>query len=183
MRFADIFLSVILLITMIPLIVLIVILLFISQKKIFFSSIRVGKNGKKFKLIKFCTIKKSHKNPKNEKFYFFGKFLRRSSLDELPQIINVIKGEMSLVGPRPLPQNIEKKIFINFKKKRRSVLPGITGYSQLKYKGKKRSINTKVKEDLFFIENKNLFNYFKIICLTPVYIIIKYIKNKSGYSL
>lgn len=163
--------------------VFIILILFFSQDKVFYFSKRIGKNGKKFNLIKFCTIKKKNINPSKEEFNLLGKFLRRSSVDEIPQLFNVLCGDMSLVGPRPLPEKIDNKISIKFRKIRRTVLPGITGYSQLKYKGKKRSLHEKVKQDIYFIENKNLFNYLKIICLTPLFILIKFIKNKSGYSL
>ena len=63
----------------------------------------------------------------NEIITKIGKFIRRLSLDEIPQFINVLKGEMSIVGPRPLPKIIEKKITIELRKLRRNVLPGITG--------------------------------------------------------
>lgn len=183
MRVIDFFLSLLLLILSIPLILFIIFLLFFSQNNIFYFSERIGKNGKKFYLLKFSTIKKKNSNPSKEEFSRFGKFLRRSSFDEIPQLLNVLIGDMSLVGPRPLPENIEKKIPNKLKIIRRSVFPGITGNSQINYKGIKRSLIEKVNEDLVYIRNKNFLNYFKILCITPFYIIIKYNKNKSGYSL
>ena len=87
---------------------------------------------------------------------------------------------MSIVGPRPLPEELEKKIKNKLKKKRRSVLPGITGLSQINYKGKFRKLDDKVKLDVSFIENYSLYNYFKIIINTPFVLIIRLLKNKSS---
>jgi len=183
MRFLDIFFSIIILILITPILISFFTILFLFNKKIFFFLKRVGKNGVKFKLIKFSTIKKRSKSPFKEKFSFLGKFLRRSSIDELPQLFNVLKGEMSLVGPRPLPRNIEKKIPKKYLLLRRSILPGITGLSQINFKGKKRSLISKVKIDIKYIYKKNLVNYLKIICITPIYILFKYKKNKTGFTL
>lgn len=183
MRIIDILITLLILTILTPLIIIIIFLLLFSQKNIFYFSERIGKNGKKFNLFKFSTIKKKHIIPSKEEFSFFGKFLRRSSFDEIPQFINVIIGDMSLVGPRPLPGYIERKIPQKFKILRRSVFPGITGYSQINYRGLKRSLIEKVREDLIYIRNNNFLNYFKILCITPFYLVLKYNKNKSGYSL
>jgi lipopolysaccharide/colanic/teichoic acid biosynthesis glycosyltransferase len=184
MRLLDIILSSLLLTILFPLIFFIMILLYIFNHKVFFLSKRIGKKGLKFHLIKFSTIKIKSKTPSKEKFSFFGKFLRRSSLDEIPQLFNVLLGDMSLVGPRPLPIEIENKIPKKYRMIRRSLLPGITGNSQLHYKGKKRTLVSKVIKDIEYINNdNNLVNYLKIICITPFYILIKFKKNKSGYSL
>ena len=109
-----------------------------------------------------------------------GKILRKTSLDEIPQLLNVLKQEMSLVGPRPLPIAIEKKIKKSLKTKRRRILPGITGYSQICYTGKKRKLIQKVKLDLIFVEKYNFINYLIILFKTPSIIIKRYIKNKSS---
>ena len=183
MRFLDIIFSLLILIFLTPLFIIISIVLFFLNKKVFFNSERVGIYGKKFNLIKFSTIKTKSKIASREKFSHLGRFLRRSSLDEIPQLFNVLIGNMSLVGPRPLPYNIEKKIPKKYRVIRRTVLPGMTGKSQLNFKGKKRSLISKVKNDIEYINSKNLVNYFKIICITPLYILIKYKKNKSGFTL
>ena len=109
-----------------------------------------------------------------------GKTLRRLSLDELPQLINVLKREMSIVGPRPLPKNIEAKIPHKYKKIRRKILPGITGYSQINYSGKFRKLDDKVKLDILFVNNYTIQNYVKIIVKTPRIMLRRMVKNKSS---
>ena len=175
-RFLDIFLSLFFLLIFSPIIVVIIILNLLINKKIFYISARVGLRGNKFKLIKFVTIK-------NEILLKFGKFLRRTSLDELPQLFNILKGEMSLVGPRPYPienfQNLNDKIF----NLRHSIKPGLTGLTQIKYSGKKRTIEEKISLDFKMVEGFNLVTYFKILIFTPKALIIRYLKNKTGATL
>ena len=183
MRVLDIIFSILLIIILLPLIFFIMILLLFLNQKVFFISERMGKNGLKFYLIKFSTIKTRSKTPSKEKFSLLGKFLRRSSLDEIPQLLNVLFGDMSLVGPRPLPIEIEKKIPKKYRNLRRSLLPGITGYSQLNYRGRKRTLVSKIKKDIEYIHKNNIVNYLNIVCITPIYILKKFKKNKSGYSL
>ena len=111
---------------------------------------------------------------------YLGRILRKTSLDELPQLINVLKKDMSIVGPRPLPNIVEKKIKRTLKVKRRKILPGITGMSQINYTGKKRKLEEKILLDLNFVDNYNLYNYFRIILKTPVILLIRFFKNKSS---
>ena len=110
----------------------------------------------------------------------FGKILRKTSLDELPQFINVLKKDMSIVGPRPLPHTIEKKIKKSIKIKRRKILPGITGMSQINYTGKNRKLSEKVKLDMYLINNYTIYNYFKILLKTPIALTVRFLKNKSS---
>ena len=95
----------------------------------------------------------------------FGKFFRKLSLDELPQLFNILIGDMSLVGPRPLPVEIENKIKFNDKNVRRTMRPGLTGYAQINYK-KNRAFSDKISDDIYFVQNFSFFLYFKIIFLT-----------------
>ena len=108
------------------------------------------------------------------------KIIRRSSFDEIPQFFNVLKNDMSIVGPRPLPEIYEKKIRKSFKIKRRKVLPGITGLSQINYRGKYRKLHDKIKLDIKFINNYSIYSYFKILLCTPIVLIIRLLKNKSS---
>lgn len=95
-----------------------------------------------------------------------GKYLRKFSLDELPQFFNVIKGEMALVGPRP-PLPYEFEVYSNWHKKRLTVLPGITGSWQV-YSHNHCSFDNMVRQDIKYIESMSLWNDLKIIILTPI---------------
>ena len=119
---------------------------------------------------------------KNEIFRLtlFGKILRRTSLDEIPQFINILKNEMSIVGPRPLPEKIEKKIKSSLRRKRRTILPGITGMSQINFTGKHRTLGEKINLDIELVNNYNLNIYFKVILNTPLILVIKFFKNKTS---
>ena len=98
----------------------------------------------------------------------------------MPQFINVLKKDMSIVGPRPLPETIEKKIKKSIKTKRRKILPGITGMSQINYTGKNRKLNDKVKLDMYLINNYTIYNYFKILLKTPIVLMVRFFKNRSS---
>ncbi len=180
-RFCDVLISIMIIIIFLPLMILIsFFLLIFNGMPIIFSQIRVGYEGRKFNIYKFRTMSETIFKDEKLRLTFFGKILRRLSLDELPQLINVLKKDMSLVGPRPLPEEIEKKINISSKKKRRKVLPGITGISQVNYSGKKRELDEKVELDLQFVDNYSLYNYFKVLAKTPVALISRLYKNKSS---
>ena len=180
-RFCDVLISIMIIIIFLPLMISIsFFLLIFNGMPIIFSQIRVGYEGRKFHIYKFRTMSETIFKDEKLRLTFFGKILRRLSLDELPQLINVLKKDMSLVGPRPLPEEIEKKINISSKKKRRKVLPGITGISQVNYSGKKRELDEKVELDLQFVDNYSLYNYFKVIAKTPFALISRFYKNKSS---
>ena len=181
MRFFDILIAVLILIFFSPLIVVISILVLITDgRPIIYKQLRIGHRGKKFSIYKFRTMSNLIFKDEKLRLNSFGKLLRKTSLDELPQLINVLKKDMSIVGPRPLPENIEKKIKKSFKIKRRKILPGITGMSQIHYTGKKRKLIDKIKLDIELIENYNTYNYFKILLKTPIALIIRFFKNKSS---
>jgi sugar transferase EpsL len=180
-RFFDVLISILILIIFFPLIILIALLiLLIDGSPIIYKQFRVGYMGKQFLIFKFRTMSKLISKNENLRLTPLGKILRKTSLDELPQLINILKKEMSIVGPRPLPKNIEKKIDQYDRIKRRKILPGITGMSQINYDGKYRKLTKKIKLDLYFIENYNLYNYFKILSKTPIVLIIRFFKNKSS---
>lgn len=160
-RFIDILFSIIFIVILFPLFILIPIIIKITSKgRIFYIQKRVGENGKIFNLIKFRTMIEGAEEKtgpilsyeKDERVYPFGKFLRKTHLDEIPQFINVIKGEMSLVGPRP-----ERPEFFDEIKKRLpqfvyrlKLKPGITGLAQVfgKYE---TTPEEKIKYDLIYI--------------------------------
>jgi len=157
---------------------LFVIDLFSRQEGVFFVQNRSGLNNHTFKLIKFRTmennaeanVKQAIEN--DTRVTKIGNFLRRTSIDELPQFFNVLGGEMSVVGPRPhmLKHTEEYKSMVNNFMIRHSIKPGITGYAQVRgYRGeikKTKDMKERVKQDISYIENWSLLLDFKIIFLT-----------------
>ena len=148
-------------------------------RTVFFTQARGGYKNKKIKIYKFRTMNIG-KDKYNKSVTFYGKFLRKFKIDELPQFYNILKGDLSIVGPRPLPEKIEKKINKHLRKKRRTILPGITGTSQINFTGKYRTLREKINLDIELVNNYNLNNYFKVILNTPLILIIKFFKNKSS---
>jgi lipopolysaccharide/colanic/teichoic acid biosynthesis glycosyltransferase len=119
-----------------PIFILISLVLFLLQKQIFFIQTRVGKDQTRFSIYKFQTMSEERDSngkllPDAARINAFGKFLRATSLDELPQLINVLQGNMSLVGPRPLLPDYAH-LYSEYQNQRHQVLPGITGYVQVK---------------------------------------------------
>ena len=180
-RVLDVLISIFVITIFSPIIFLIFILIFtLDGSPVIFKQTRVGYMGKKFNILKFRTMKNSTLKDEKMRLTKLGKILRRSSLDELPQFINVLKKEMSIVGPRPLPLYVEEKIKRSIKIKRRKVLPGITGLSQINYTGKKRKLVDKIDLDIELIRNYNLYSYFKILIKTPSILFIRLLKNKTS---
>ena len=175
-RIFDFFFSLIGLIFLLPLLVLIFFIgLFDSGSPLFIQS-RVGYNLKSFSLIKFRTMPVGLRSAgthliKNIKFTLFGSFLRRTKIDEVPQLFNVLFGDMSLVGPRPCLFNQRKLISERKKRGVFKVRPGITGLAQIS------GINMKTptllaKTDQKMIKNMSLYKYFYYIFKT-IFKIIK----------
>lgn len=185
LRLIDILLSLVLIFFLLPIYFLITLFVFFDGLPILYLSKRVGRNGILFVMFKFRSMNKITKNKISDakRLNKFGIFLRRTSLDELPQLFNVFLGDMSLVGPRALPFNIEKKISKSGRIIRRKVAPGITGLSQINYTGKKRTLSQKIKFDIEYVKNLSIFNYFKILFMTFFVLIRRYKQNKKGYSL
>jgi len=136
---------------------------------ILFTQDRVGKDDRIFKMMKFRTMKNSTDKNGNllsdaERLTRFGKFLRSSSIDELPELINIFKGNMSLVGPRPLL--VDYLPFYNERqKKRHDVLPGLTGWAQVNGRNN-LSWSQKFELDVWYVENWSLLLDIKIFFLT-----------------
>ena len=132
----DVIIAFIIIFLTLPLLLVITMLLFIyNQGKPFFFQIRPGKNEKTFKIIKFKTMNDKKDSDGNllsdaDRLTKIGNFVRKTSLDELPQLLNVIKGDMSLIGPRPLlPEYLP--LYNEIQRKRHEVKPGITGWAQV----------------------------------------------------
>ncbi len=178
-RLIDFFLSMIGMIILSPIFFIIyTILYFSNSKKVFFYQIRPGLNNKLFKIIKFKTMndKKDDEGallPDIKRVTWFGRILRKSSLDEIPQLINVFKGDMSLVGPRPLlPQYLP--YYTKREKLRHSVRPGITGYSQVNGRNN-LPWDERLEMDAQYTEKISFFFDVKILFKT----ILKVVKSKD----
>ena len=152
----------------------------IDGKPIIYKQFRVGYMGRQFIIFKFRTMSNTIFKDEKLRLTLLGKILRKTSLDEMPQFINVLNKDMSIVGPRPLPKIIEKKINRSIRVKRRQILPGITGMSQINYSGKNRKLIDKIQLDMQFINNYTVYNYFKILIKTPIILIVRFFKNKSS---
>ncbi len=180
-RIIDVSISLFVLAIFFPIMIIIsIIIIIIDGRPVFYKQARVGYMGRQFFIFKYRTMKNVALKDEHLRLTSFGKILRKTSLDELPQFINVLRKDMSIVGPRPLPASIEKKIKRSIKLKRRKILPGITGMSQINYKGRNRKLNEKLKLDLIFIDNYTLYNYFKVLLKTPSVLVVRFFKNKSS---
>lgn len=153
-----------------PLFVAISILLYFSnQGSPFFFQTRPGKNEKLFRIIKFKTMndkKNEHGDllPDAERITKIGQIVRKTSLDEIPQLLNVIKGDMSLVGPRPLlPEYLE--LYNPRQKRRHEVRPGITGWAQVNGRNA-ISWEQKFEYDVWYVEHLSFLLDIKILILT-----------------
>ncbi|MFV8258348.1 sugar transferase [Bdellovibrio bacteriovorus] len=144
------------------------VILFLGKPAIF-CQIRPGRYGKPFKMYKFRTMTDARDLsgnllPDSQRLTKFGLFLRRTSLDELPEIINVLKGEMSFVGPRPLLMQYLPH-YTPFQARRHEVLPGITGWAQVNGRNL-LSWEDRFKLDVWYVDNHGLSLDIKIILLT-----------------
>ena len=169
-RIIDFTTSVIGFLFLFPIFVFVALFLFFSNRgNPFFFQDRPGKNGKIFKIIKFKTMnnkKDSNNNllPDSERLTKVGMFIRKTSLDEIPQLINVIKGEMSLIGPRPLlPQYLS--IYNDFQKQRHNIKPGITGWAQVNGRNA-ISWQKKFEYDVWYVNNLSFYLDIKILLKT-----------------
>lgn len=147
---------------------------------VIFTQKRGGLNGELFKVIKFRTMKDAvdkdgNQLPDSERLTAWGQFLRSSSLDELPTLLNVLKGDMSLVGPRPLLAQYVP-LYNKRQFRRLSVKPGITGWAQVNGRNA-ISWEQKFEYDIWYIENRSLLLDFKIVLKT----VMKVLK-RSGIS-
>ena len=166
-----------LLIILSPLFIIISLIVFLSDGfPIFFTQNRKGYMNSNFNLIKFRTMKKhtptvaTHliDNP-NQYYINFGRLLRKLSLDELPQLMNLVKGEMSFVGPRPALFNQHDLITLRKKNNIHHLKPGITGWAQINGRDELNIVD-KVKADTYYKNNKSFYLDVKIIFFTVIYI-------------
>ena len=192
-RLLDIVLSLLGLLFLLPIMVILAVWIkFDSQGSIFFRQIRVGKDGRDFRIYKFRTmIVNAEKmgiitiGERDPRITNSGYFLRKYKLDELPQLINVLKGEMSFVGPRPEVRKYVE-MYNQEQLKILTVTPGITDYASIEYINEDEILGKsldpertyieeimpqKIKYNMKYINNKTVIEYFKIIFLTIIKII------------
>ena len=192
-RFFDFVLSLVGLVILAPIFIVLAVWIKIdSMGPVFYKQIRVGQNGKDFGLFKFRSMvvdadKKGliTVGGRDPRITRSGYFIRKYKLDELPQLINVLVGDMSLVGPRP---EVRKYVdlYTDEQQKVLSVKPGITDYASIEYMDENEILGKssdpektyieeimpeKIKYNMKYINNKNLFEYFKIILLTVLKIV------------
>lgn len=185
-RFFDLILSLLGFILLSPLFILVTTLLaIVNNGNPFFIQLRPGKREKIFKIIKFKTMTdfkdiSGNLLPDKERLTLIGKFVRKTSIDEIPQLINVIKGDMSLIGPRPLL--IEYlKLYNKDQKIRHNVRPGITGWAQV---NGRNTISWKQKfiYDVWYVENLSFILDIKILIMTITKVIKARDINTEGQA-
>ena len=192
-RLYDFFIALTILVITLPITITTALILFFqstSLRTIFYTQKRLGKNNTAFRLVKFRSMKvdtETEENPtwtsaNDPRITLFGNFLRKTHIDELPQLINVLMGDMSLVGPRPERPYFAQKLTeqIPFYAQRHLVKPGITGWAQLRapYAASIDDSHEKLKYDLFYVKHKSLF--FDLFILVST---VESILNGAGSAL
>ena len=195
-RAIDIFAGLVGVILLIPLMIVVEIIRIAkkeNQGPLFYEQLRIGKNGKQFRMYKFRSMcmnadetlkeylknneearkefKKYKKLKKDPRITKVGKVLRETSLDEFPQLINVLKGDMSLVGPRPVTDE-EVEAYGNLKQKFLSVKPGLTGYWQVNGRSN-TEYDDRVKMELYYVDNMSFWLDIKIFFKTILVVLKK----------
>jgi len=177
-RIIDLILAIIALPFWFIILIIVAPIIYFSDKgPVFYNSYRLGKNGRIFKMYKFRTMKINSPDIRNEdgstynsdddpRLTKFGKFLRKTSLDETPQLINIIKGDMSIIGPRPdLPE--QRELYTGNEERKLEVKPGVTGYNQAFFR------NTipwkdRIQNDIYYIDHMSFLFDLKIFFKTVI---------------
>jgi len=171
-RLFDIIVSLLGIIILSPVLLVCALLVWMSMgQPVFFRQIRPGLKGRPFRLIKFRTMtnkrgKDGNLLPDEKRMTRAGRFLRSSSLDELPELFNVLKGEMSLVGPRPLLMEYIP-LYNDFQARRHDVRPGITGWAQINGRNLV-GWDERFKLDVWYVENRSFWLDLKILFMTVI---------------
>ncbi|CAA0150874.1 Putative undecaprenyl-phosphate sugar transferase [Tenacibaculum maritimum] len=179
-RIIDVLLSLIGLIVLFPVLLVVIVLLKINQGGVFFLQKRPGKNDEIFEIIKLKTMTDERDSkgvllPDEKRITRIGQFIRSNSLDEIPQLINVLKGDMSLIGPRPLLVKYLER-YTPEQKRRHNVKPGVTGWAQVNGRNE-ISWERKFELDTWYVDNVNFLIDLKILILT-----IKKVLDRKGIS-
>jgi lipopolysaccharide/colanic/teichoic acid biosynthesis glycosyltransferase len=213
-RFFDVVFSTLALIVLAPLLIPVVIVLkFTGEGEIFFTQQRVGKDGKMFGLLKFATMLKDSPNlgtgtitvKGDPRVLPFGKFLRKTKINELPQLLNILKGDMSIIGPRPQ----DMRCFVVFDEKDqeniKKVRPGLSGIGSIIFRDEEEIMAReeirdkeyfydhiispyKGKVESWYVENQSISLYFKLIWLTTKVVVfpnleVNYAKLFDGFPV
>jgi len=172
-RFLDVIISLLILIVLSPLFLILGIVIKLNSKgPVFFTQMRIGKDNRKFKFYKFRTMKIGTPNVAtdkldNSKSYItaIGKILRKTSIDELPQLINTLKGDMTFVGPRPALYNQYDLNEMRTEAGVHTLLPGVTGWAQINGRDNNDD-REKTEYDVYYKENKSFILDIKIVFKT-----------------
>ncbi|WP_431472770.1 sugar transferase [Nonlabens sp. SCSIO 43208] len=182
----DILIASLAFITLLPIFILVLIFLLATNSgSPFFLQTRPGKNGRLFKIFKFKTMNDKRKKtgelfPDDVRLTRIGKFVRKTSLDELPQLLNVIKGDMSIVGPRPLlPEYLS--LYSKEQSRRHEVKPGITGWAQVNGRNA-ISWQEKFKLDVWYVDNQSFLIDLNILLRTVKKVFISEGINAKGQA-
>lgn len=185
-RLLDIVFAFLLLGSLAPILLLLILLIrYKFGAPVFYRQIRPGKDGQPFKMIKFRTMhdvfdSKGTLLPDSDRLTKFGKFLRATSLDELPEFWNVLKGDMSLVGPRPLLMEY-LPLYTDEQRRRHEVKPGITGWAQINGRNA-ISWKDKFKLDVWYVDNQSLWLDIKVLLLTVNKVLTKEDVSADGHA-
>ena len=185
-RFLDIIFSFILLVLLMPVYLLVYVFVRIKLgAPAIFKQKRPGKNAKIFTMYKFRTMtdekdEKGHLLPDEKRLTKFGQFLRKTSLDELPELYNILKGDMSFVGPRPLLVKYLKR-YNKEQMRRHKVPPGLTGWAQVNGRNA-ISWEEKFKLDVWYVDHRNLWLDIKIVLKTVIQVFRREGINQEGQA-
>lgn len=185
-RLFDIAVSVLALLVFLPLILILMVLVRVMLgSPVFFTQTRPGKDGKPFQMVKFrsmTTAKDADGNllPDDQRLPKFGKLLRSTSLDELPELWNVLKGDMSLVGPRPLLMQYLDR-YTPEQRRRHEVRPGITGWAQVNGRNNV-PWEERFKMDVWYVDNHNLLLDIKILWMTVMKVVKRSDVSQEGHA-
>src|SRR5215207_4359004 len=182
-RSFDLVMGVVLALVTLPLMALAVLVLWLQGGPILFRQVRIGEKGRLFTMYKLCTMRLGPRQdarwclPDDPRVTSVGRMLRRSHIDELPQLFNVIRGEMSLVGPRPEQPHLAAKLeqTLPFYSRRHAIKPGLTGWAQVHcgYAGSEAGSLWKLSHDLFYLKHRSTALDLKVMWRTLVTILAR----------
>ncbi|MBU7320064.1 sugar transferase [Paenibacillus oleatilyticus] len=166
----DLILSIALILLLLPVLIMVAILIKLeSEGPVVFKQHRIGKGGKPFVIYKFRSmythVAREGRSPENDqdpRITKVGRFIRKTSLDELPQLFNILKGDMSFIGPRPEQKSIVEQYYTDTENGRFSIKPGITGLWQIS-EDRKKPIHENLHHDLYYIKRASFWLDIKII--------------------